>query len=158
MPERPPNAPPAGFSLLELLVALAILAIIVTLAVPLYSDYSRRAYRAEAQSDLLACALGMERRATIEFTYAGAADSDADGTGDTDFGPVAGVICKPRSVAQGRYAVSVSGSVETFLLTARPATAGPMAADGFLTLDATGNRRWDRDNNGTIGVNEDRWD
>ena len=147
-----------GFSLLELLAALAILAIIVTLAVPLYTDYSKRAYRAEAQSDLLACALGMERRAGIEFTYAGAADSDDDGTGDADSGPVAQSICKPRSVDQGRYTISVDGSAETFLLKARPLTGGPMAADGFLTLDAAGNRRWDRDNSGDIGTNEDRWD
>ena len=144
--------------MLELLAALAILAIVVTLAVPLYTDYSRRAYRAEAQSDLLACALGMERRATLEFTYAGAADSDDDGTGDADSGPLAQSICQPRSVAQARYTLSVSGTAETFLLTARPEASGPMAADGFLTLDDAGSRGWDRDNSGTVGVDEVRWD
>ncbi len=147
-----------GFSLLELLAALAILAIVATLAVPLYSSYSQRAFRAEAQGDLSACALGMEHWAGIEFTYGGAADADDDGIGDADSGPVARTICKPRSVAQGRYAISVEGSEGTFLLIARPVPTGPMAADGFLTLDAAGNRQWDRDGNGVIGVGEDRWE
>lgn len=148
----------SGFSLIELMAALAILAVIAMLAVPLYTSYSQRAYRSEAQGDLLACALGMERWAGIAYTYAGAADTDGDGSGDADSGPVAAAICRVRSVDQGRYAITVDASDESFRLTARPEPLGPMAADGFLELDAGGNRAWDRDGNGTIGPGEDRWE
>ena len=148
----------SGFSLIELLAALAILAVIAMLAVPLYTSYSQRAFRAEAQGDLLGCALGMERWAGAGFTYEGAADTDGDGSGDADTGAVAATICEPRSVRQGRYAISVEGSGDRFRLTARPDPRGPMATDGFLELDDSGNRRWDRDDNGVIGTGEDRWD
>ena len=140
------------------MAALAILAVIAMLAVPLYTSYSERAFRTEAQGDLLACALGMERWAGAGFTYEGAADIDGDGSGDADSGPVAAAICKARSVSRGRYAITVEGSGDTFELTARPDPQGPMAADGFLELDAAGNRRWDRDGNGSIGAGEDRWE
>lgn len=148
----------AGFSLIELMAALAILAVIAMLAVPLYTSYSERAFRSEAQGDLLACALGMERWAGVEFSYAGAADTDGDGSGDADSGPVAETICRPRSVDLGRYAITVDASAESFSLIARPDPLGPMAADGFLELDADGGRRWDRDGNGAIGAGEDRWE
>ena len=148
----------SGFSLIELLAALAVLAVIAMLAVPLYTSYSQRAFRSEVQGDLLACALGMERWAGTGFTYAGAADTDGDGDGDADSGPVAASVCNARSAAQGRYAITVEGSVDTFRLIARPESGGPMAEDGFLELDAAGNRRWDRDDNGVIGTGEDRWE
>ena len=145
-------------TLIELLTALAILSLIAALALPLYKNYSQRAYRSEAQGDLLACALGMERRAGAEFSYRGAADTDGDGSGDADSGPLAASICNPRSAVNGRYAIEVEGTPENFLLTAHPAPDGAMAADGFLALDAAGNRRWDRDGNGSIGPGEDRWE
>ena len=147
-----------GFTLIELLVALAILAVIASLAVPLYTDYLQRAFRSEAQTNLLACALGMERWAGVEFTYRGAADTDGDGAGDADSGPVAAAICNTQSVGRGHYAITVEGTADGFLLTAVPLPDGAMAADGSLGLDADGNRRWDRDGDGKIGVGEDRWE
>ena len=41
-----------------------------------------------AQTDLLRCAQGMERHASLRFSYGSAIDSDADGVGDMDAGPV----------------------------------------------------------------------
>ena len=147
-----------GFTLIELLVALAILALIASLAIPLYTSYSQRAFRSEAQTNLLACALGMERWAGAEFTYRGAADTDGDGAGDADSGPVAAAICNTQSVGRGHYAITVEGTGDGFLLTASPLPDGAMAADGSLGLDADGNRHWDRDGDGKIGVGEDRWE
>ncbi len=140
------------------MAALAILAVIAVLAVPLYTDYSERAFRSEAQGDLLACALGMERWAGVGFSYEGAADTDGDGSGDADSGPVANEVCRPRSVDQGRYAIRVDSDADWFRLTAQPDPLGRMATDGFLDVDADGNRRWDRDGNGVIGAGEDRWE
>ncbi len=148
----------SGFTLIELLVAVAILALISLLAYPLYSNYSQRAWRSEAQSDLLACALGMERWASIEFSYRGAADTDGDGSADGDTGPIAATICNARSVERGHYAIEVQAAAGEFVLIARPLAGTAMAGDGFLTIDAAGNRRWDRDDDGVIGVGEDRWD
>lgn len=145
-----------GFSLIELLVALVVLALLAAVAVPKYVQYSDRTYRREGQADLLGCSQAMERRASANFSYANAADADADGAGDSDTGPIAASVCAPTS--PDRYRISVSGNVTTFSLTATP--IGAMAGDGAMTFDSAGNRGWDKDADGTFeaAAGEDTWD
>ncbi len=122
----------AGFTLIELMIAVAILAIVAAVALPLYTQYSQRTYRSEAQADLMNCAQGMERYAARNFDYDGA---EVGFPGD---------ICDPRSEAQNRYDVTVNvPNDDEFTLTATPVAGGPMAGDGALTLDETGARTWD---------------
>lgn len=116
----------AGFTLVELMIAVAILAIVAAVAIPIYTQYSQRTYRAEAQADLMTCAQALERYAAQNFTYDGAALAD---------------ICDPRSADQGRYAFALATAGDQYTLTATP--IGAMAGTGDLTLDSAGNRTWD---------------
>ncbi|MGX9608316.1 type IV pilin protein [Acinetobacter sp. T63] len=50
----------AGFTLLELMVAVIILAILAAIAMPMYSNYITKAKARSAQSDLVALSLVME--------------------------------------------------------------------------------------------------
>lgn len=144
-----------GFTLIELLVALAILAIVSAVAVPIYTEYSVRTFRTDAQKDLLLCAQGMERLGSAAFTYAGAVDTDADGTGDADTGPVSANICATTSM---NYDISVEAAdANAFTLRATP-TGGPVVDDGLLEIDATGVRRWDKNDDGdTDDADETDW-
>jgi len=136
-----------GFTLIELMIAVAILAIVAAIALPLYNQYSMRTYRAEAQADLMSCAQALERYAAMNFNYTGA-DADFD----------AGTLCDPLSVRNNRYTIAlVVDSASQFRLTATPVSPGPMAGDGFLTYDDAGQRGWDRNANGTMAVEELTW-
>lgn len=146
-----------GLTLIEVLVAVVIVAVLAGLGLPAFNAYSQRAYRSEAQGDLVACALALERWASARFTYQGAADTDADGLGDGDDGPVAAELCVPRSVAEGRYGISIAARVEGFALAAHPEAGGAMGGDGFMTLDEAGNRAWDRNNDGKMSEQENDW-
>ena len=147
----------SGLTLIELMAVAAILAVLVGVALPAFNGYSQRTYRSEAQGDLLACALGMERWASSRFSYRGAADSDGDGVADSDGGAVSEQICAPRSTAEGRYEVRVVGGVDGFQLSAHPLPGTAMAGDGFLSLDEAGNRGWDRNNDAQITAAEEDW-
>jgi type IV pilus assembly protein PilE len=130
----------AGFTLVELMIAVAILAIIAAVAMPIYNQYSQRTFRAEAQADLLNCAQGMERLAAANFNYNGGVAALAAGT-----------LCDPRSVAQGRYTITfdlADPPLDGFRLIAAP--IGMMDGTGALTYDSTGARTWDRNGSGTI--------
>ena len=150
------DAKPKGFTLLELLVALTIVAIVSAIAIPIYTTFSERAYRAEVQADLLTCAQGLERWSAVWFTYLGAADEDEDGPSDgvasaSDEGPPGTEICEPISVAQNRYEIEMAADATTFTLTASPVDDGVMDGDGDFTIDEAGNRQWD----GQDGWDED---
>jgi type IV pilus assembly protein PilE len=62
-----------GFTLIELMIVVAVIAILVAIAYPAYDNYVRKTYRADAQADLMEAASYMERYYTENNTYVGAA-------------------------------------------------------------------------------------
>ena len=154
---------PRGFTLLELLVALTIVAIVSAVAIPIYTTFSERAYRTEAQSDLLTCAQALERWSAVWFTYLGAADENNDGPSDgvpsgSDTGAPGNDVCDPISVDQQRYNVTMTATATTFWLTATPIVNGVMDGDGAFRINETGLRQWDKNNSGDYGAGENDWD
>ena len=146
-----------GFTLIELMIALAILAIISAVAVPLYTQYSQRTFRAEAQADLMRCAQGMERVGSMNFTYVNALDTDADGVGDANTGAVTPNVC---TITSNNYAITVEGppTVNTFIVRAVPQASTPVTGTGNVEMDSAGNRRWDSNADGDFDdANEDSW-
>ena len=137
------------------MVTLAIVAVVLALAVPVYQGYSVRAYRTQAQADLLQCAQGMERHAAMTMGYGNGVDVDDDGIGDESTGPVSDNLCK---VASTHYRLSVqSADAAHFVLRAEASGAtSPVAADGALEIDAAGERRWDRNNDGDFDDTDER--
>ena len=65
-----PSMPGKGFSLIELMIALGIVAILVALAIPSYTQYVRKANRGEAQKLLLNWANNQEIWRAAHTTYA----------------------------------------------------------------------------------------
>jgi type IV pilus assembly protein PilE len=127
----------SGFTLVEMMIAVAVLAILAAVALPIYERYSNRAYRSEAMADLLDCAQALERRASVSFSYGGAAD---DGT---DAGTIDPNICPSNSVTQNRYAITYAGDDATFALTAAP--VGGVDEGRQISLNSAGVRGWDED-------------
>ena len=146
-----------GFSLLELMTTLAILAVVVAVALPAYHGYVVRAHRTAAQSDLLRCAQGMERHASERWSYALALDTDGDGAGDATVGEVTANICAPDAEL---YRVTVrTADADGFVLRAAPASAtSRVGDDGMLEVDETGATRWDRNHDGDFDdAKENSW-
>jgi len=110
-----------GFTLIEAMIVLIIIAILVALAYPAYIDQVRKARRADAQEGLLAAAQVLERCFTRINTYVGCTDID----GATD---------------SGYYTVDSTITATTYTLTAAP--GGDQANDdcGTFSLDYLGNR------------------
>jgi len=151
----------AGFSLVELIIATAIVAILTAIAYPAFRRHAIRANRADAQAQLLQLAQWMERYYSIHDAYwdsnhlppdlpAGLRQSPATGRAvyRIDWSP-------PPSNAACPAAPNPSATA--FCLQASPVPGSLNGRDGFLQIDAQGGRYWDADDDGRIGPAENSW-
>jgi type IV pilus assembly protein PilE len=134
--------PQKGFTLLEVILVVAVIAILVTIAYPSYEEQIRRSRRADAQGALQAFAIAMERYKTEQLVpgYIGAtAASSGAGPGtpvSTLFPPEA-----PLSGASKYYDLSVqSAAVSSYELRAAPKAVQSGDKCGTYTLKSTGQR------------------
>lgn len=127
-----------GFSLVELLIALVIVAILAAIAVPSYSNYVVRGSRAAAQAELLELASLQEKIFLNSSTYSPSVTAAYNGTSAGGFGRTGG------QTPDGKYDLSLDIAVpgQTFTLTATPVAGKSQEGDGTLSISENGQRCW----------------
>lgn len=125
-----------GFTLIELMIVVAIVSIIAAVAYPSYTASVTKTRRADAKGALMGFAQAMERHFTENNTYEGAA-SGGD-TGAPSIYPT-GV---PIDGGQKFYDLTIeAATVTTYTLRATPVNG--QAGDGNLEITHTGAKTWD---------------
>ena len=125
-----------GFTLIEIMIVIAIIGIVITIAAPSYTEYLKKGRRAEVVSLLSEQAQSLERFYSKNNVYTG----------------VTGL-----STGNDFYTITPTITDQTFLLTAVRKAGSSMATDkcGDFTLTNTGVRSM---NNATTGLTtKDCW-
>ncbi|WP_223621221.1 type IV pilin protein [Lysobacter sp. ESA13C] len=117
-----------GFTLLELMVVVAIIGILVGIAVPTYQDSVRKSRRGQAKADLAEAAQAMERFYTMRNTYVGA-----------DLATIGAPTKSPQVGDTAHYTISLNGAptASTFSLQAVPSASTGQSKDKCGTLGIT---------------------
>lgn len=76
-----------GFTLVELMMVVAIISIIMLIAIPSYNDQRMKTRRADGKAALMSFANAMERQFTDNGTYAMADGDDTDEASGADVAP-----------------------------------------------------------------------
>ncbi len=144
-----------GFTLIELMIAVAIAGILVAVGYPAYQGVIKESYRKSAQADMMAFAAAMERHHTGNFSYEGAAESGGD-TGS----PAVFTGWSPASepLTSKRYNLSiVAANGVSYELRATPVAGSSQAGDGILVYFSDGRKGWDENNSGSVEASEYCW-
>lgn len=116
----------SGYTLVELMIVVALIAIISSIAVPVYQNYVSDSYANQAVVDMKVCALALERYYSNGYTYVGA---------DT------ATTCTLQSPSQGtsKYTLSYPSLTATnYTIRATPVGGACGTGDCFdLTRDGT---------------------
>jgi type IV pilus assembly protein PilE len=121
----------AGFTLIELVVVMLIVAVLTAIAVPSYLAYTHTANRSDATRAMTQDAQALERCYSQTFTYVGCAVASG-------------------SSPQGYYALTVATSASSYTITATP-NPGPQTSDSAcqtFTLNNAGTQ-WSANGGGT---------
>lgn len=153
----------AGFTLVELMVVMAILGILATFALPAYNDHVTKARRRDAQGALMGLANAMERYFTVNSSYSGATLAGGSAIYPSQ-APIDGsdkyydLSIDVDGATQYCYDVTETTST-AYCLMATPISSSGQNGDGLLTLSSTGARGWDKNADGdTADSGENCWE
>ena len=114
-----------GFTLIEILIVVAILGILTSIALPAYQNSVLRSGRAEAKGELMTVASDQERFFASSNTYS------------TDATPLITTDATKRTTENGLYTITVAAGATGSIATSFVATAtavGDQTADACATL------------------------
>ena len=140
-----------GFSLIELVVTVAMIAIVAALAYPSYRDYVRRGLRSQGQQFLMDIAQRQEQFFLDQRAY-----SNALGVGGLG-------MTMPTEIANAYQApifTLTAGPPPTFRINLAPVASGPLSTDGTLIIDNL-QQRWREITGGgdsAFGAGDCRWE
>ncbi len=111
-----------GFTLIELMIVVAVVAILAAIAYPNFNESVLKSRRGQAKADMAETSQMLERFHTVNNTYVG-------------FTPAS--LPSPKN-GTARYTLNIATTASTFTITAAPETSQSKDKCGTMTLNQAG--------------------
>lgn len=129
----------AGFTLIEVMITVVIVAILAAVAYPSYIEYVARGHRTQLKAQMQAAQQWMERRYSERYFYGDVAGSE---TAPAAFVNQTFAKSPPAGEGAARYSLSVAldDDGQSYVITAQRVDTGSMSSDrcGDPTVDNHG--------------------
>ena len=114
-----------GFTLIELMIVVAIIGILAAIAIPAYSNYTKKA----KFSELVSFSAGYKTAVEVCYAEAGALTSCSNGSGGVPAAPTATPILASLAVASGVITATGTDAIDavTYVLTPTAKSTGELS-------------------------------
>lgn len=137
-----------GFTLVELMIVVVMIAILASIAVPSYQGYVVRNNRVELQSQLLQIASNVERFKSQQLSYVGVTLAMVNNNS---------AVFPPGPDARYNLTLTLlpnNAAPTAWVLTAAPIAGTRQAGDGALQIDNLGRRCWNPANDAACDLTD----
>lgn len=136
-----------GFTLIELMIVIAIIGILAAIAYPSYQNYKVRTHRTDAQAEMITIGKTLMHLKVAKGNYL-----------NTNISKIYGASVTPIS-GTALYDLELNTTSSTWELVAKPKAGTTQAGNGWICLNEQGQRFWEKGVNSCNGLSAtSNWD